>query len=628
MYRQPLFKLKTMKKMKILLNWLPPSMENMPSPALSVLKFALSNSGFDADVLYWNVRLNSKLKNFLNFGNMIYESDFHKMLPFFGYLAIENNDLVLLERLAYQVLQTKPQIHPKGINYIISEFEKFREELNEIIDNYFSSIDLSKYLYIGFSSLFYQWVVASIFAKRIKQINSDIKIMAGGFNTRGEAAAFMRNFPLFDFASWGEGEYSLVELSKFLTGDSEFTTIPNTIHRANNGLIFPKTKNIYVNLNETQFNVSDYIKEIEKYPIEREIVLPFEGGRGCHWMRCHFCYLNAGYKSRVKDVEVIIEELKHYLKENNISTFLFLDNDIVGRDVNRFRNLLKELIELKQEYNNFSILGAEIITKDLCFDDIQKMGVIHFQAVQIGYESPSNNILSKIDKKNTFASNLFFIKWALYFGIKINGANVLKNLLEETSEDIKEGIENLHKLRFYLTEGYFNHNHSILSIAKCSRYFNKIKREGNLETWNSSVIYNSLPNNFVKEEDKYELLLDFIKKEYNSLWDVFEKVETHYVRNYYDYKIFISGESIYYRELYNDLIINEIEFTQNGLHWNILNLCNKRVCSIDSLEKDLSYIPKETTSLKTAIEELSNEGLLYCNSDLSEIVSIINTDKK
>ncbi len=615
-----------MRKKKILLNWLPPSMENMPSPALSVLKSALCDSGFDVDILYWNVRLNSELRNFLNFGSLIYESDYHKMLPFFAYLAIENDDLILLERLAYQVLQTKPQIHSKGLDYIISEFQNFRIKINDIIDNYFLSIDLSQYLYIGFSSLFYQWVVASIFVKRIRQIAPDISIMAGGFNTRGEAAAFMRNFSLFDFASWGEGEYSLVKLSEFLAEKCEITEIPNTIYRKNNDIVFPKSRNIYVDLNDTQFDFSDYIKETKEYPIDRDIVLPFEGGRGCHWMRCHFCYLNAGYKSRVKNVNIILKELRHYLNENNISTFLFLDNDIVGRDIERFRNLLNALIELKQEFNDFSILGAEIITKDLSFEDIQKMGVIHFQSVQIGYESPSDNILIKIDKKNTFASNLFFIKWALYFGIKINGANVLKNLLEETPEDIKEGIKNLHKLRFYLTVGYFNHNHSILSIAKCSRYFNKIKKEGSLDEWSSSVIYNSLPNKFIKESDKYELLLDFVKKEYNSLWDIFEKVEAHYVRNKYDYKLFFNNKSVYYREFYNDLVINEIEFTVNGIHWNILKLCNKKVCSIDMIKKELINTDKDTP-IEIAIKELEAEGLLYNNSNFSEIVSIINIDK-
>ena len=55
----------------ILLNCLPPAMENCASPALSVLKHTLQNNGFKTDVLYWNLKLNSFLRNYLNFGDYI-----------------------------------------------------------------------------------------------------------------------------------------------------------------------------------------------------------------------------------------------------------------------------------------------------------------------------------------------------------------------------------------------------------------------------------------------------------------------------------------------------------------------------------------------------------------------------
>ena len=40
---------------KILLNWLPPSMENMPSPAHSVLKNTLEGLGYDVYIEYWKI---------------------------------------------------------------------------------------------------------------------------------------------------------------------------------------------------------------------------------------------------------------------------------------------------------------------------------------------------------------------------------------------------------------------------------------------------------------------------------------------------------------------------------------------------------------------------------------------
>lgn len=58
----------------ILLNWLPPSMENGPSPSLSVLKSFLEKNGYRVRIIYWNLKMNSLLRDFFNFGDLIYES--------------------------------------------------------------------------------------------------------------------------------------------------------------------------------------------------------------------------------------------------------------------------------------------------------------------------------------------------------------------------------------------------------------------------------------------------------------------------------------------------------------------------------------------------------------------------
>lgn len=106
----------------ILLNCLPPAMENCASPALSVLKHTLQNNGFKTDVLYWNLKLNSFLRNYLNFGDYIHRDDIYKLLPFYIHIAIEENDQELLNKLAYSVLYHKPEIHSKGIAYLYSYF--------------------------------------------------------------------------------------------------------------------------------------------------------------------------------------------------------------------------------------------------------------------------------------------------------------------------------------------------------------------------------------------------------------------------------------------------------------------------------------------------------------------------
>ena len=52
-------------------------------------------------------------------------------------------------------------------------------------------------------------------------------------------------------------------------------------------------------------------------------MIPIEGARGCHWNRCHFCFLNQGYKYRRKSAEVIKEEILYNIKNILFTILLF-----------------------------------------------------------------------------------------------------------------------------------------------------------------------------------------------------------------------------------------------------------------------------------------------------------------
>lgn len=132
---------------------------------------------------------------------------------------------------------------------------------------------------------------------------------------------------------------------------------------------------------------------------QKDISLPFEGSRSCHWKKCHFCYLNTGYKFRTKTPSSLCAEIEAAIKKYNSYCIFFVDNDIVVNDFNRFDELLDDLISIRQKYPQFTIESAEIITKNFSAPYIKKMALAGFKSVQIGYESPSNNLLAKIDKK-------------------------------------------------------------------------------------------------------------------------------------------------------------------------------------------------------------------------------------
>lgn len=621
-------KRKTMKK-TILLGWLPPAMENVPSPCLSVLKPALNQVGYNVSLKYWNISLNPLLKSFFNMENLIYDTELNKLMPFLLNLGISSNDTKIVDKIKYYIYSIKPQLHSKGHEYIDEYFHSFNEKLNCWFENEISQIKFDDYLFVGFSAQFYQWLVANLFIDKIKAAYPNTHILVGGFGTKEEATTFLKNFPHVDYTSWGEGEYSIQQLALYLDGGKvALSSIPNTVYRIGDEIKVNLLRNVYVDLNKSKMDFSDYFKFIQNFSLDQELSLPIEGGRGCSWKQCKFCFLNTGYKYRTKTNEQIIKEIKEQVERYGVNRVLFLDNDIIGANMDNFIELLDMLIEYRKENNDFSILLAEIVTKGVPFNVIKKMALAGFESVQIGYESPSNNLLEKIHKKNTFASNLFFIKWANEFGIRINGANVLRNLLEETTDDIKESIENLYFLRFYFQKKLVCHSYSFLSVAKSSPYYRTLLKTDRLTEWRQSHLAQFTPESYMSLEDKFILFFDFIKPEYNHLWDTFQQIEQHYINNIYDYQLIIDDNSVFYREFYNNTLIKEIEFETDDIYWDVLQLCDANVLSMEQITKKLgNKKSKEGETLSEVILNLEKEGLLYSNDNQTEIVTILDIHK-
>lgn len=616
-------------KKKILFGWLPPAMENSPAPSLSVLKPVLNQLGYDVAIKYWNIALNPFIKSFFNLGDAIYTTELHKLMPFLLNSAFKEKDTGVVDKIKYYIYSQKPQLHHKGHEYMDNYLHSFNDKLEKWIENEISQIDINDYLLIGFSAHFYQWLVANLFIDKIKNIFPNATILVGGFGTKEEATTFLKNFSNVNYASWGEGEYALQQLVLYLDEEkAPISSIPNTAYRIGTEIRTNLLRNTYIDLNQSSMDFSDYFNVIANQSIDQNIALPIEGGRGCSWKQCKFCFLNSGYKYRTKSNEQVLAEIKKQVSKYNVNRIMFLDNDIIGADMNSFKELLDLLIEYRKENNDFSILLAEIVTKNVPFDVIKKMALAGFESVQIGYESPSNKLLAKIHKKNTFASNLFFIKWANELGIHINGANVLRNLLEETVEDIKESIDNLYFMRFYLQKKLVFHSYSHLSVAKSSPYYRTLQKTHQLAEWQESNLSQFTPSKYMSAEDKFILFFDFVKSDYNHLWDVFQQIERHYINNIYDYQFVLDNSTIYYREFYNNSLIKEIEFDTEDIYWLVLQIRNMEVLSIDQLAERLNNHPtKDGETLAEVIFNLQKEGLLYCNSEQTEILTIVETQK-
>lgn len=611
----------------LILNCLPPSESRWPSPSMSILKGYVENFGYPAHIHYWNISLRPYMQDFYKLNDTAgLNQDYAYVAPFINYINMHRKNNLVVDKFIAEYMSTNPHVINSEKSFFQDHFQKSADILYEEIKKRLSQLHIENCLLFGVASKLFQMIPANVISEIVKEISPLTKVVIGGIGTKEEAVAIMENFDYYDFAIWGEGEYPLLQLYKYVLGEeTDPASIPHLVYRDNDSIHVSNAKHRFLDLNgDIKPDYSDFFEQNTKEI--KELNLPVEGSRGCHWSKCRFCFLNDGYRYRVKDNEHKIREMENLIDCYGVKKFIFLDNDTIGKDIASFHQFLDELIRLREKHNDMEIVLAEIISKGLSSEEVKKMALAGFSSVQVGYESPSNEILKKIDKKNSFASNLLFIKWAYHYNIIVGGANVLRGLLEETDEDVIESIDNLKFMRFFLVQNYFEHNLSFLAVGKSSRYYTELEKQGKLDEWNENIFLHILPEDYIRPKDKFTLFY-FTKKDLNRLWQFFERVQSHYLLNNFEYNLIELNGKIIFQEIFNKKKINEIEFNE-PLHWEILKRANHKVKSLDEMYEELKMIYPETerSKVEESVRELKDEYLLYTNKDMTEMVTVFNTD--
>ncbi len=586
---------------------------------MTILQNFLLSNGYETKVIYWNIILHDILSEFYN-RKKINDYERAELALFNIILATETCDKDVIENYKIMFMSLHPNISYLNLNsdkYIKHLINKLDNRIDETLE----SLNISQYKLIGMPMKLYQWIPAIVIAKKIKQKYPKINIAIGGISTSSVAKSFLENFDIFDFAIWGEGEQALLQLAQKIDLDEKFDSIPHLAFRRKNEIIINKLKLEFTDLNTMIKPIyDDFVQQIDKINKDRKSVqVLIEGGRGCHWHKCKFCFLNEGYLFRTKQPENIINEIIYLIKNYGFRIFNFTDNDVVGNNLVRFNELLDGLIEIKKQYPDFEIQLAEIITKGITEKEIRKMALSGFTNIQIGYESPSNSLLHKINKMNTFASNLLVMKWCKIYNISISGLNIIKSLIEENKKDINEAIRNLSFERFIIRKNGIRHQYTTLAVSENSRYYKQLKDTNKIKNY-KQLQEEYTPSNLIDEKDKIRIF-SYTKNSEDESWKYYYEAENYLLKNPHTYKMIRNGDYIYYNELCNGIRIKVLTFKVDSIHWKILCEANERIVSLKSLQK----FGKVEILIK-CINELFNEKLIYKNDDYSELCSVINTN--
>ncbi len=320
---------------------------------------------------------------------------------------------------------------------------------------------------------------------------------------------------------------------------------------------------------------------------------------------------------------MLISEIRFLIKKYNCFQFFFTDNDVIGADLQEFNFLLDKLILLKAEYPAFTIVMAEIISKNIDFNTIRKMGLAGFKHVQVGLEAISEELLIDINKKQSIIDNFFFIKNAIKEGILIKGANIIIETPNETDDMIIETINNLHYYRFLLNK-QMDFNIIPLGVSNFSNYLRQIKKANKEKDWNISEFSQLMEDKYYKNIDRFSLMDFVVDKAEKPLWNLFGRVLNFYKRKKFSYKIKVKqNKDILFKEYSNKRLIKKILFNK-PVYWHILSSLNYHVYSVDELCRCITaLLPIDKAEIIDALQELKSEDLIFCDKLYGRYVSLI-----
>jgi ribosomal peptide maturation radical SAM protein 1 len=312
-----------------------------------------------------------------------------------------------------------------------------RETLPAWLESCLDGIAWRRYDVVGFSSTFFQNTATLALGRMIKERAPEVTLVYGGANFDGEMGVeFQRHLPWLDYVVSGEGDVAFPALLHAIAaGSSE--DIPGVSRRDSAGGSNPAGDSERLHdLDRLPVpDYQDYFHELARLDRHRVLAgtavkLPLELSRGCWWgakHHCTFCGLNAlGMAYRAKTGDRALTELSELLRDYPAVHIEAVDNIL---DMKHLTTVCAELAGRRWDVSIFFEVKANLTREQL--HTLQQAGI---HRIQPGIESLSTNVLRLMRKGSTSLINIRLLKWARYYGIKLDW-NILTGFPGEVDAD-------------------------------------------------------------------------------------------------------------------------------------------------------------------------------------------------
>ena len=239
-----------------------------------------------------------------------------------------------------------------------------------------------------------------------KEVNPDVVTVAGGQHFTVLAEESLKIYPEIDVIVRGEGEETLVELTKIIADGQPFRSVKGTSYRNRGQIVHNPPRPLIENLDNLPFPGYKFVENlVQKYHFtamagKNTRYALIEGSRGCPH-QCTFCTQWRHWRSkwRRKSTKRIADEFE-FCFEKYGSRFLWLTDDNYGLGT-RANELADEIITrgFSDDIMWFMQVRCDDVVKHA--NVLPKMRKAGLRWVLLGVESHSSSTLNCFQKQTT-----------------------------------------------------------------------------------------------------------------------------------------------------------------------------------------------------------------------------------
>lgn len=473
-------------------------------------------------------------------------------------------------------------------------------------------------------------------ADLLKKVSPNTQIILGGPEVSFNSERILEKYPFIDAIMRGEGEETFKEyLVKGI--DIDGVTL-----RKNGKIIKNNERELINDLSTLPFPYSDDDLEENKNKL-----IYYESSRGCPF-KCSYCLSSVSHRLRLKDIDVVKEELLIFIR-HNVKIVKLVDRTF-NANKKRTVELLEFLIENASDTTFHFEIAADIIDENM-LSVLKKAPKGLFQ-FEIGVQSTNECTISSIDRKMDFKKLSEVVCEIKSYGNIHMHLDLIAGLPHEDLKSFKKSFDDVFSLSPDMLQ---------LGFLKLL-YGTKIRDEKSEYNYKftSKPPYEILSNDFLSFDDvlllkgvdlvvdkyynsgEFKNSLNYLLKRYNSPFAFFEELYTFYKENGYE-RIGVSKQTLYdilylfnrNDELFCDIL--KLDFLQNNkpqiMRWNMrgydkeLQKNRLKILNEDFIEK---YLPQYIgIDAREIIKTVHFEGFDYdVLGDLSKKYNLILFDNK